>query len=384
MPLFSDPASRVEDPFLRRAFLLAERGRGTASPNPLVGCVVVREGEVVGEGFHERAGGPHAEVVALAQADQRARGAHAYVTLEPCNHTGRTPPCAPAVVAAGISGVTIGMRDPNPAVNGGGACRLLESGVAVRWATDPAPFEEQNEAWLHRLRSGLPWVRVKVALSLDGHATLRSGRRSRITGEGGRALTMRLRSAATAVAIGARTLAIDDPSLTERDEGDVTTRRQPHRIVLSQSTVPEPSASMFRDGHGACTLVVSDTAVAPARERLQASGVRVLTYSPKDGARGMLKRVADAGIDDVLVEAGPGLFTALWDNELIDELVLVTAGGAGGAVAPPLYHGAPEMSGNCLRIRMHATEAGVVGEDAVTVWRPRASDGAPESEKGSA
>ena len=384
MPLFSDPASRVEDPFLRRAFLLAERGRGATSPNPLVGCVIVRDGEVVGEGFHQRAGGPHAEVAALAQAAERARHSHVYVTLEPCNHVGRTPPCAPALVTAGVSEVTIGMPDPNPAVDGGGARLLVESGIAVRWTKDPGPFEEQNEAWLRRLRTGLPWVRVKVALTLDGRPALLSGRRSRLTGPGGRALTMRLRSEATAVGIGAGTLAIDQPALTVRDEAERPIDRQPQRIVLSRTTVPAPDAGMFVDGHGQCTVVVSDRSSAEARAALEGGGVRVVTYPSARGAHALLVALADTGIDDILVEAGPGLFASLWDERLIDELVIVSAGGLGGAGAPALYVGGAVSDGHDLLARMRAAEAGVIGEDAVTVWRPRASVGAPGIEKGSA
>jgi len=384
MPLFSDPACRVEDPFLRRAFELAERGRGSVSPNPMVGCVVVRDGEVVGEGYHEHAGGPHAEVVALAQAGTRAPGAHVCVTLEPCNHIGRTPPCAPALIDAGVSEVTIGMRDPNHAVSGGGAERLAQSGVSVNWAKDPGPFEAQNEAWLLRLRAGRPWVRVKVALTLDGRPTLVEGRRSQLTGQGGRTTTMRLRSAATAVAVGATTLAIDDPSLTVRDDGDVPFARQPQRLVLCRTTVPKPTATVFSDGCGVASVVVGDTSAAESRARLVDAGVRVLTYPDGEHARGMLTAVAGAGIDDVLVEAGPGLFSTLWRDRLIDELVIITAGGTAGSAAPPLYLGSPESDDTDLNAWLLATEAGVAGDDAVTVWRPRLPDGPSGFEKGSA
>jgi len=383
MPLFSDPALGVADPFLRRAFELAELGRGTVSPNPLVGCVVVRDGAIVGEGFHERAGGPHAEVVALRQAASAARGAHVYVTMEPCNHVGRTAPCAPALVAAGISTVTIGMPDPNTAVSGGGAALLAEAGVTVRWARFPEVFEAQNERWVARMRTGRPWILVKVALTLDGRPALFASRRARLTGSGGRGIAMRLRSGATAVAVGAATLAVDDPSLTVRDDADEVIGRQPQRFVLARTTVPSPQARMFADGHGGCSVVVADASVEAARERLGAAGVRVLTYPYAGGARGMLEAVAEAGVDDLLIEPGPVLFTALWRDALIDELVVVTAGGTAGNAAPPLYVGVASAAGSDLDARMRAVEAGVEGDDAATVWRPRVAESAAV-EKGSA
>lgn len=370
MPLFSDPAAGVVDPYLRRAFELAERCRGRVSPNPLVGCVIVRDGAVVGEGYHEGPGTPHAEAAALAQAGDRARGAHVYVTLEPCNHTGRTPPCAPALVRAGVAAVTIGMRDPNPEVAGGGAEVLASGGVRVEWADASAPFERQNEAWLTRLATGRPFVRVKVAVTLDGRPALRASRRARISGSGGRSVTMRLRAEATAVAVGAATLAVDDPSLTVRDDADVPVARQPRRVVLARTTVPDRRATLFHDAYGAPLVICADTASRPAVDELERAGVPVVTYRYSEGVAGTLSAIARAGIDDVLIEAGPTLLTSLWRADVIDELVVVTAGGMAGTAAPPLYLGAPDAAGDVLTPPTHAVEAGVVDRDAVTVWRP--------------
>lgn len=379
MMLFSDPAVGIADPMLRRAYELAERGRGSTSPNPRVGCVVVRDGRVVGEGFHERAGGPHAEVVALNAAGEAARGAHVYVTLEPCTHFGRTPPCTDRLIAEGVAAVTIGMADPSPEA-GGGASRLAEAGIEVTWAEDPAPFERQNEAWLTRLRLGRPFVRVKVALTLDGRPALAASRRARITGAGGRSVTMRLREDATGIAVGASTLLIDDPKLTVRDASDEAQSRTPRRFVLSRTTVPGPDRCAFTDSLG-CTLVTSSAASPADVELLAGKSVRVLTYPYCDGLVGALSAIADDGVDDVLVEAGPSLFSALWRDRLIDELVVVTGGGMGGNAAPPLFLGPPNADGADLASVFVPVESGIVADDAVTVWRPRA-DSLRDSERG--
>ena len=381
MSVFSDPTVGIADPFMRRAGECALRGRGTVSPNPLVGCVVVADGEVAGEGYHHHAGGPHAEVVALDAAGDRARGSHVYVTLEPCNHTGRTPPCAERLIAAGVSRVTIGMADPNPEVTGRGADALAAAGVGVTWVDDPGPFQALNEPWLHRLATGRPFVRVKIAVSLDGHIALADGARAAITGPGGAGLTHRLRSEATAVAVGARTLAADDPLLTVRDEDGTRSARQPLRVVLARDTVPESGARLFAEDPAECAVVIAESAPPAALEPLADRGVAILRYPMAAGIEGGLRALAEHGIDDVLVEAGSRLFTALWDASLIDELVVVTAGGIAGPGAPPLYRDPRVPAAESLTWEMRATETAVVGEDAAVVWRPRATPAARTDER---
>jgi diaminohydroxyphosphoribosylaminopyrimidine deaminase/5-amino-6-(5-phosphoribosylamino)uracil reductase len=374
MPLFSDLSEEVADPLLRRAFVLAERGRGATSPNPVVGCVIARGDEVVGEGFHARAGGPHAEIAALEAAGEKAIGADVYVTLEPCNHYGRTPPCVTRLLQAEVASVTVGMRDPNPEVSGGGAEALQAAGVRVAWAQDPHPFEAQNEAWLKFLASALPFVRVKVGLTLDGRAAIFASKRSKITGAGGRAVTMRLRAESSAVAVGAATLTVDDPALTIRDRDDRPADRQPARFVLARTSLPSARARVFSDGGTRATVIVGDTAPSAGLTALRSAGIPVATYPYNDGLSGILSQIARAGAYDVLIEAGPALLSSLWREGLIDELIMVAAGGMAGNAAPPLYLGRPDATGTDLEAQMHAVEAGVVDGDAVTVWRPGAKD----------
>jgi len=369
--LFLDDASAIADPFLRRAYTLAEQGRGTVSPNPLVGCVIVRDGVVVGEGYHEFAGGPHAEIAALKAAGELAENSTVYVTLEPCNHYGRTPPCTSALLKARVSKVVVGLRDPNPEVTGSGGEMLSGAGVEVIYTPDDAPFRAQNEAWLGRVLTGRPFVRVKVALTLDSRPGLFASRRARITGSGGGEVTMLLRERATAVLVGASTLQIDDPALTVRDPEGRAAVRQPIRGIVSRTSIPASSARMLRDGLGKNLLVTSDAADSAGLAALAAQGIDVRTYRYADGIRGALVAIADAGIDDVLVEAGPSLLTALWNARVIDEFVIVHAGGMGGNAAPPLFLGGGEIASGELIPTFRAIEAAVRGDDAVTVWRPK-------------
>ncbi|GAB4274635.1 MAG: bifunctional diaminohydroxyphosphoribosylaminopyrimidine deaminase/5-amino-6-(5-phosphoribosylamino)uracil reductase RibD [Coriobacteriia bacterium] len=369
MFLFSDASRRVEDPWLREAYRLAERGRGRTSPNPVVGCVVVKDATIIGRGFHEVAGGPHAEVVALREAGEAARGSHVAVTLEPCNHRGRTPPCTEALLDAGVASVTIGMRDPNPGVTGGGADRLRAAGVRVSFADDASPFEEQNMEWVHWLSTGAPWVRVKLAVSLDGRVSLRPAERTVITGRGGRRVTMRLRAASDAVVVGANTLKVDRPSLTVRDDSGTLAQHQPCRVVLSQVTVPDADSPLFSDGAGPVKVLLSDAVPLDGASQIHATGAEVLAYPASAGLAGAMEALGRDGHVSVLVEPGPNLFSALWDADLIDELFVVTAGGIAGASAPGVYPFEHEAAGDELERRMMPVEAGVSSESAVSVWR---------------
>ncbi len=371
MRLFSDAAEDISDPLMCRAYALAELGRGTTSPNPVVGCVIARDGAVVGEGFHEFAGGPHAEIVAMSAAGEAARGATAYVTLEPCDHQGRTPPCTEALLAAGIARVSIGMRDPNPGVSGGGAAKLAAEGVEVVFADDPAPFAEQNEAWLHSVTEGTPWVQVKVALSLDGRPAARAGRRLAITGPEALSLTMRLRTAADAILVGAGTVSADDPLLTVRDDEGRPAERQPMRVVLCRSNVPSPAAAVFAADQQAVVLA-SDVADENALDVIARRGVRVLRYSLQDGLAGALSVLDENGVVRILAETGPALFGAMWREGVIDELVTYYAGGVIGEQGLPLFDGDGRIEDDRLAREFEAREVGMMGPDVVVAWRPRA------------
>jgi diaminohydroxyphosphoribosylaminopyrimidine deaminase / 5-amino-6-(5-phosphoribosylamino)uracil reductase len=364
--LFSDVASRVADPFLARAASLAAQARGATAPNPLVGCVIVRDDLVVGEGFHARAGQPHAEVMALEAAGEQARGADVYVTLEPCTHVGRTAPCVDALIAAGVGRVVIGMPDPNPEASGG-AKSLRAAGVEVEFAADAAPFEELNAGWLRRVRTGRPLVTVKLGLSLDARPALASGKRASITGPSGAEVTQRLRAASDAVLVSAATVIADNPALTVRGASGELAERQPLRIVLVREHVPQVDARVFTDG-AAPTLVLA-AGKGACDFAPTAIDVHQCTGQPLADAFAAL---AERGIGELLIEPGPRLLSALWGDGLIDRLVVVSAGGMAGDEAPSLFSGEADRSGAAALLRrMAPVEAGIVGDVSVTVWQPQ-------------
>lgn len=374
MRLFTDEAAVVGDPHLRRAAGLALAGRGLTAPNPWVGCVIVSsDGAVIGEAAHMKAGQPHAEVLALRQAGERARGGTAYVTLEPCAHHGKTPPCAGALIEAGVARVVIGMADPNPLARGG-ADLLRAAGIEVESASaeDTAAIGLMMEEWLHLISYGRPWVTVKVGLSLDGKASMSAGVRTAMTGMHGARVTMALRQAHDAVLIGGTTLAADDPSLTRREADHTPLSQQPLRVVLSGESTPDPGARMFNDGLGPTAVLLPDTSTAERIELMREAGAEVALYSSVKGVGSAMEALAGLGVVSVLAETGPRTFTAMWDSDQMDALVTVTAGGVAGPQAPSLYRGETESYDITeLSRRMVALEAGVTGEIAAVQWRRR-------------
>jgi diaminohydroxyphosphoribosylaminopyrimidine deaminase / 5-amino-6-(5-phosphoribosylamino)uracil reductase len=304
-----------------RALELAERGRGTTHPNPVVGAVVVAGGEVVGEGWHERAGGPHAEVVALEAAGERARGATLYVTLEPCAHHGRTPPCVDAILGAGIARVVVGAPDPNPKTDGRGFARLREGGVDVELleGDEAAKARRQNEAWRKWMAKRRPFVTYKAAVTLDGRIVVPQSRW--VTGEESRRRVHELRAASDAVAVGMGTVRADSPRLDARDVG---AERQPQRLAFGRGPLPEGSELELLSG--------------PLDEELE--------------------RLAGDAVQSLLLEGGPTLATAFLREGLVDKLLLF--------VAPTLAGSGPRWAGELeAALPLSGLEAERLGEDVL-------------------
>jgi diaminohydroxyphosphoribosylaminopyrimidine deaminase/5-amino-6-(5-phosphoribosylamino)uracil reductase len=306
--------------FLERALELAERGRGTTQPNPVVGAVVVAGDQVVGEGWHERKGEPHAEIHALAAAAERARDATLYVTLEPCASLGSTPPCAPAIVEAGVARVVIGTRDPNPAA-AGGLEQLTAAGIEVELAEGELAYRarRQNEAWRTWVTHGRPFVTYKAAVTLDGRTVLRGSRW--ISGEESRRLVHELRAASDAVAVGIGTARADRPELTARGVG---AERQPRRLVFGGGPLTEGLDLELLEG--------------PLEQELQALG--------------------EQGVQSLLLEGGSTLATAFLRAGLIDKLLVF--------VAPSLSGSGPTLFGELDEpVRLHRFETRRVGKDVL-------------------
>ncbi|HPE80387.1 MAG TPA: bifunctional diaminohydroxyphosphoribosylaminopyrimidine deaminase/5-amino-6-(5-phosphoribosylamino)uracil reductase RibD [Gammaproteobacteria bacterium] len=320
--------------FMAQALRLAERGLYTTDPNPRVGCVLVRDGKVVGEGWHRRAGEPHAERIALAAAGEAARGATAYVTLEPCAHHGRTPPCAQGLIDAGVSRVVAAMTDPNPLVAGGGLAMLHDAGVITGVGLLADDAERLNPGFLQRMRHGRPYVRCKLGMSLDGRTAMASGESQWITGIDARLDVQRLRARSSAVVTGVGSVLADDPSLNVRlaseqlpgvDTPDYL--RQPLRVVLDTRLRMPPRARMLSLS-GETLIVCGEAAPAETEAELRAMGAEVLRL-PQLGGRIELPRLMQAlgarGINEVLIESGPTLAGSALLAGVVDVLIVYLA-----------------------------------------------------------
>lgn len=335
--------SELDHFFMARALRLARKGLYSTHPNPRVGCVIVRDGEIVGEGWHARAGEPHAEVHALRQAGDKARGATAYVTLEPCSHHGRTPPCADALVAAGVSRVVAAMQDPNPQVAGNGLLRLAQAGIEVASGVLESEARALNAGFIKRMEQGLPFVRVKLAMSLDGRTAMASGESQWITGPAARAEVQRLRAQASVVLSGADTVLADDARLTVRADElglgaemtELAQRRPPLRVLVDGRLRVPLSKTFFQVG----PALVATCAAASARDRYQEDGHELLAVPGSNGhvdLRKLLLELAGRGVNEVLVEAGPRLAGAFARAGLVDEYRIFVAPKLLGSSARPL------------------------------------------------
>lgn len=330
--------------WMAHALGLARRGLYTAHPNPRVGCVIVAEGRSVGEGWHQRTGGPHAEAVALAQAGGRAVGSTVYVTLEPCCHHGRTPPCTEALRRAGVRRVVFAASDPNPKVGGGGARQLAEAGIAVLGGVLDAEARQLNPGFLSRMERGRPFVRVKLAASLDGRTALSTGESRWISSEQARRDAHELRARSSAILTGVGTIKADDPVLTVRrsDLGDVL---PPERLVLDTALRTPPDARLIRQKGR--TRVICSRPEAARKRALEVAGALVEVVADRDGRpdpAAVMTRLAELEMNELLVEAGPSLNGSLLDAGLVDEVVIYLAPTVLGADARAMFATRPLAS----------------------------------------
>ncbi len=323
-----------DEKYIDEAFALAERGRGSTHPNPLVGAVLVREGEVVGRGWHAAPGEPHAEAMALAEAGERARGATLYCTLEPCSHHGKTPPCADALVAAGIARAVIAIGDPNPQVDGQGLLRLRDGGVETNLGGDrwEAHAREQNAPFLTFHAAGRPLVTYKAAVTLDGKVAAAGGDARWISCLDSRRAVHELRSRVDAVMVGAGTVRRDDPELTVR----LTNGRDPVRVVITHNGTLPAGAKVLATARHARTIVVADRATDSARRLFETRGAELIEVG-EGGLPATLEALAGRGLLDVLCEGGPTLAGELLAAGLIDRVLLFVAPLIVGRGAPDLF-----------------------------------------------
>ncbi len=342
-PSPSEPTDRGAV-WMQRALELAALGRGTTHPNPMVGCVLVQGGAIVGEGWHERPGAPHAEAAALLAAGDHARGATAYVTLEPCAHVGRTPPCADALVAAGVARVVVASPDPDVRVAGAGIARLRAAGVAVDEGVLRQDADALNAAYLVHRREGRPWVRYKTAMTLDGKIATRTGRSRWITGPAARALVHGWRHRADAVAVGVSTLLQDDPALTTRLAGEDGPGRTPRKLIFDGVARTPVTARAFEpgpDGAPARVTIVVGPDAPPARvAALETRGAQVLRVAARQGRPDVaeaLRALAAEDVVEMLLEGGGTLAWSFLEAGAIDRVAWFVAPKLiGGRGASPL------------------------------------------------
>ena len=357
--------SAIDHRMMARALRLAERAAFTTRPNPMVGCVIAHGGDVVGEGWHQRKSGPHAEVFALQAAGERARGATAYVTLEPCAHTGSTGPCADALIAAGVARVVAAMRDPFPQVDGAGFEKLRAAGIAVDSGLMEAQARELNRGFLSRIERGRPWLRVKLATSLDGRTAMASGDSKWISGEAARRDVQQWRARSGALLTGAGTVLADDPQLTVRlDDG--SDFLPPLRVVLDPG-LATVARGRVREGD-APTLYLHAPEAKPPRG-LQADHVAVPVDKGRFDLDAVLRLLATRGINEVQVEAGATLAGAFLAAGLVDELLLYIAPVLLGERARPLFDGL-HIDAMAERLRLRTVDSRSIGGDLRLLLRP--------------
>lgn len=364
--------STVDRIHMARAMVLAARGLNGTSPNPRVGCVIAQDALVVGEGWHRQAGGPHAEIYALQAAGEKARGATAYITLEPCCHQGRTPPCTDALHKAGIRRVVYAAQDPNPQVNGGGGQALRAAGMEVSSGLLSAESEQLNAGFFMRMRLGRPLVRCKIAASLDGRTALADGRSQWITAEPARLDVQRLRAQSSAILTGIGTVLADDPLLNVRGLADEAAR-QPLRVVLDSGFRTPPDARLL-SVPGAVLILGAGS--AENRTALEACGAGVEVLACTAGRvhlQAVMQRLAALQINEVLVEAGPVLNGALLAAGLVDELIVYQAAHVLGTTARGMFE-IPALPAMSERPTFELLEVRRVGADLRLRYKPAVTE----------
>ena len=367
--------------WMAKAIQLAKKGRYTTHPNPRVGCVLVKDQQIIGQGFHVKAGEGHAEVNALADAKHDAVGATAYVTLEPCSHQGKTPPCADALIKAGVARVVYGMQDPNPEVSGNGLAKLKKAGIEIIGPVLEAECEALNLGFLKRMREGLPYVRVKLAMSMDGRTAMESGESQWITDSAARLDVQRLRAQSDAIVTGIGSVLADNPSMTVRidnddQEADPKSVRQPIRVIMDTALSILPEAKILYPTHQAWVFSVEDEVEEEHLEVLTQKGVTV-RFVPRgeDGRLDLLdamEQLADAGINEVLVEAGAELAGGFLAAGLIDEIIVYMAPKLLGSSARPLFKLPLDTMDEAVDLTLKSVRQ--VGQDVRLVYLPRYLD----------
>jgi len=336
---------------MRRALQLASMGQGRTSPNPMVGAVVVRDGTEAGWGYHQAAGYPHAEAMALERAGPQAQGATLYVNLEPCNHHSRTPPCTEAILAAGIQRVVVAMGDPDPRVGGRGIRRLREAGVEVTLGVLEEEGRQLNAAYVKHRSTGLPWVTAKWAMSADGRMATRAGQARWITGTSAREFAHRLRDQHDAVLVGCGTALRDDPALTCRIPGG----RDPLRVVVDSQLHLPPNARMLRQGSSKVVVATTPHAAPERKDQLQRAGAEVWVCEAQGervSLQDVLRRLAERGVLSVLAEGGAELHASLFCTGLVDRVVAFVGSvilGGRAAPGPVAGHGVASLA-DALRL----------------------------------
>lgn len=372
-------ATATPEAFMARALTLARRGLYTTDPNPRVGCVLVKRRQIVGEGYHVRAGEPHAEIHALSDAGGAAKGATAYVTLEPCAHHGRTGPCAQALIDAGVKKVVAAMQDPHAAVAGKGFAMLREAGIEVECGLLEDEARALNPGFLSRMTRGRPFVRMKMAMSLDGRTAMRSGESQWITGPRARTEVQRLRARSSAVISGVDSIIFDNSRLTVRasqldlEDGESIARRQPLRVIVDSTLrLPLAAACLSEPGR---TLIASCSRDAERRTRLEAAGAEVLCLP--SGADGRVDLVAlleylarEEQANEVLLETGATLAGGMLDAQLVDEMQLFVAPTLLGGEARPLV-ALPGLERMAQQRPLDILDMRAVGRDWRIIARPQ-------------